>query len=367
MSQLRIVHAVSSLEIGGAERLVVDLARLQRRQGLAAAILNFSDATDDLCEEARAAGVDVVALGRGASTPQRLRKISSCLRSAAPSALHIHSPWCLRGLAPVLPFFAGSVVYTRHGAHAYDSWSWKALHAWTHRFTDHVTFVSAESLEVHRRAYGGTRVPLHVLEFGVDTDVPKHVRPTASRIRIGNVGRLVELKGQRHLVDAVALLDIPNVELHIFGDGPERAALEQHAARVLPGRLFLHGAVMDRDRIYEHIDVLAVASRMEGLSLVIMEAMAREIPVVATDVGGNPRLVVAGETGLLVPHADTKAMAAALRLLATDPALGPRYASAARALVVGRHSLEAVSRKLLDLYRPKRESRAAGHDTGPTR
>jgi glycosyltransferase involved in cell wall biosynthesis len=350
MAKLRIVHAVSSLEIGGAERLVVDLARLQRRQGLAPAILNFSNATDDLCEEARAGSVEVIALGRNASALGRMRKIFGCLRSATTSALHIHSPWCLRALAPVLPFFSGNVVYTRHGAHAYDSWSWKALHAWTHRFTDHVTFVSEEALEVHRRVYGSIRVPLHLLEFGVDTAVPKHVRQPGSRIRIGNVGRLVELKGQRHLVDAVALLDVPNAELHIFGDGPERAALEQRAARVLPGRLFLHGAVLDRDRIYEHIDVLAVASRMEGLSLVIMEAMAREIPIVATAVGGNPRLVVAGETGMLVPYGDPAAMAASLRLLVTDPALGLRYGSAGRALVVGRHSLEAVSRELIALY-----------------
>jgi glycosyltransferase involved in cell wall biosynthesis len=353
MSELRIVHAVSSLEIGGAERLVVDLARHQQRQGIASAILNFSNADDKLCEEARSAGVEVVALGRNASAPQRLWKIFKYLRSATPTALHIHSPWCLRALAPVVPFFAGSIVYTRHGAHAYDSWGWKALHAWIHRFADHVTFVSAEALEVHRRTYGNAGVPLHVLEFGVDTTVPKHVRPSGERIRVGNVGRLVELKGQRYLVDAVALSGLPNLELHIFGEGPERAALEQHAARVLPGRLFLHGAVMDRNRIYEQIDILAVASRTEGLSLVIMEAMAREIPVVATDVGGNPRLVVAGETGLVVPYGDAAAMAASLRRLVTDPALGARLGAAARTLVAGRHSLEAVSCNLLELYRRK--------------
>jgi L-malate glycosyltransferase len=350
MSGLRVIHVVSSLCIGGAERFVVDLSRLQRREGLAPAILNFSNAADELCEEAVAAGIEVVALERTASLTQRMRKLVDCLRSPQPSALHVHSPWCLRALAPVLPFYSGTVTYTRHGANAYDSWGWKVLHAWIHRFTDHVTFVSSEALEVHRRTYRPKRVPLHVLEFGVDTVVAKRARPPGTRLRIGNVGRLVELKGQRHLVDAVALLG-PDVELHIFGDGPERASLERQAAEVLPGRLFLHGAVMDRNKIYEHIDVLAVASRTEGLSLVIMEAMAREIPVVATDVGGNPRLVVPDETGVLVPFADPAAMAEALRLLATDPVRAKRYGAAARALVVDRYSLEAVSRKLLALYR----------------
>src|SRR5215468_702347 len=150
MTERRITHVVSSLNIGGAERLVVDLAALQRRDGFSVTILNFSDATDALCEEARSAGIEVVALQRGAPLVRRLSTIASSLRSPFPTALHIHSPWCLSACAPFLPFFRGRIVYTRHGAHAYDSWSWRALHAWTHRFVDHVTFVSQESLDVHR-------------------------------------------------------------------------------------------------------------------------------------------------------------------------------------------------------------------------
>lgn len=350
MAGLRVIHAVSSLAIGGAERFVVDLAGIQRRQGLRASILNFSDATDPLCAEAEAAGIEVLTLGRGASMLSRLRKIVTHLRSGAPSALHIHSPWCLRALAPAFPLFSGAIVYTRHGAHAYDSLSWKIMHAWLHRFAPQVTFVSKEALDVYRRSYGAVRVPLHLLEFGVDTNVPKHVRRAGPRVRIGNVGRLVELKGQRHLLDAVARLDSTNVELHIFGDGPERVELEKKALEVLPGRLFLHGAVMDRNAIYEHIDVLAVASRMEGLSLVIMEAMAREIPVVATDVGGNRRLVIPSETGALVPYADSEAMAVALKLFVDDAGLADRLGQAARALIVKSHSLDAVSRNLKALY-----------------
>src|SRR5262249_37600889 len=148
-----------------------------------------------------------------------------------PAALHIHSPWCLRACAPFLPLFPGRIVYTRHGAHAYDSWTWRALHAWSHRFIDHLTFVSQESLEVHRRAYGRISVPQHVLEFGVETSVAPRARQSRRPVRIGNVGRLVELKGQRLLLDAFTLLsDLHDVELHLFGDGPDRAALEQRAS-----------------------------------------------------------------------------------------------------------------------------------------
>ena len=107
---------------------------------------------------------------------------------------------------------------------------------------------------------------------------------------------------------------------------------------------------MDRNVIYDSIDVLAVASRMEGLSLVIMEAMARAIPVVATDVGGNSRLVSSERTGLLAPYADSGAMAAALRRLVTDPALASRLGAAGRRHVETEYSLESAQRKLLELY-----------------
>jgi glycosyltransferase involved in cell wall biosynthesis len=351
MTARRIVHAVSSLNVGGAERLVVDLARLQRRDGFAVTILNFSDATDALCEEARSAGIDVVSLRRGAPFARRLHTIASCLRSRSPTGLHIHSPWCLRACAPFLPFFRGGIVYTRHGAHAYDSLGWRLLHAWTHRVVDHVTFVSEEALEVHRRAYGRLSVPLHVLEFGVETSVAERARRPGRLLRVGNVGRLVELKGQRFLLDAFALLsDLPDVELHLFGDGPDRAVLEQRAASLPNGRVFFHGAVMDREIIYASIDVLAVASRMEGLSLVIMEAMARAIPVVATEVGGNSRLVSTERTGLSVPYADSAAMASALRRLLTDPDLASKLGAAGRRHVESRYSLESAQQKLLELY-----------------
>jgi glycosyltransferase involved in cell wall biosynthesis len=345
-----VVHAVTSLKIGGAERFVLDLARVQARAGCTPLILSLSGYGDELCSEARAAGVRFVAL-RALTIFERLRAIRRTLRSAEQGALHVHSPWCLRVLAPFLPFFPGALIYTRHGAHAYDSWDWKILHAWAHQFASHVTCVSPEALEVHRRTYSPLRVPLHLLEFGVDTEVRKHApREDGAPIRVGSVGRLVELKGQRFVIDAVAAIRSAPVELHVFGDGPDRSALEAHARQRLPGRAIFHGSVIDRERIYENIDILAVSSRMEGLSLVIMEAMARSIPVVATNVGGNSRLVIPDETGMLVPYADVSAMAYALTRVIVDRSVRQRLADAGRTHVVHQYSLEKAARTLLALY-----------------
>jgi len=165
------------------------------------------------------------------------------------------------------------------------------------------------------------------------------------------VGRLVALKGQRDVIDAVARLRLaPAVELHFFGDGPERDALHAHAAALIPGQAVFHGAVVDREQIYGSIDLLVVASRMEGLSLVIMEAMARQIPVIATAVGGNSRLVVAGKTGILVAYGDADALSAALQTLASDRVQRDRLAAAGRQHIAQNYSLESAAQILRPLY-----------------
>jgi glycosyltransferase involved in cell wall biosynthesis len=347
-----IIHAVSSLQVGGAERLVLDLAAVQQRQGLTPLILNFGAEEDPLCGAAQRQGTAVTSLSGLGSSYAKMKAIARTLGSGTPAALHIHSPWCLPRLALLLPFFKGNVVYTRHGAHAYDSVAWKLLHRWTHLYVDQITFVSQQAADVHVRAYGAKTIPHTVLEFGVDVP-PRRNRPFAADrpVRFGCVGRLVEVKGQSILIEALARLrsTVP-CELHLFGDGPDREKLEALGKQVAPGKVHFHGTVLDRGEIYRDLDLLVVASRMEGLSLAIMEAMAHEIAVLATDVGGNSRLIAEGRTGLLLPYGDASALAQALDRLLDDPALRARLAASGRALIESSFSLEKSAARLLPVY-----------------
>jgi glycogen(starch) synthase len=192
-----------------------------------------------------------------------------------------------------------------------------------------------------------------VLEFGVQVPRWNPAEPVSDQapLRIGSVGRLVEVKGQRHLIEAVAAVRHQRpLEVHLYGDGPDRASLQDCAAAYIPGRAFFHGNVIDRARIYAGMDILVVASRMEGLSLAIMEAMARAVVVIATDVGSNSRLVCDGHTGLLVPYGDVGAMTAALEAAITDAPLRHRLATAAREHIVRDFSLQTAAARLAELY-----------------
>src|SRR5213078_762420 len=135
------------------------------------------------------------------------------------------------------------------------------------------------------------------------------------------------------------------------GGGAFRTELEREAEREgAAGRVLFTGYREDAPALIARFDVLALPSTIEGLPLVILEAMARGRPVVATPVGGTPELVVDGETGLLVPPRDPAALAAALQRVLEDRDLADRLGEAGRRRVSERFTLEGMTRRMLELY-----------------
>jgi glycosyltransferase involved in cell wall biosynthesis len=345
-----VVHVVSSLNMGGAERFALDLALAQKRAGVTVGVLSLGRPTDVLVPEARAQGLLVEGWDRAA----RARAVLEA------RAVHLHNPATLWAVAPLLPILVkvrrGRAIYTRHGAHAFKQARWRILHRYARPFVHQVIFVSEEARQVFAKVHGEFRTPHLVIENGADLQVPVARPPSPDgRVRLGSVGRLVELKGQRRLLQAVASLPEASrarVAVHLFGDGEEREALERLRAEQLADvPVHFHGNVLDREQVYRHVDVLVVASRMEGLSLAIMEAMARCIPVVATDVGGNGRLVLPEQTGLLCAPGDVAALAAALqRMLDAGPEGLARLGQGARRHVEQAFSLDVTARRHLQIY-----------------
>jgi colanic acid/amylovoran biosynthesis glycosyltransferase len=199
-------------------------------------------------------------------------------------------------------------------------------------------FIRSRLLEL---GFPPERTKTHYL--GVDVAA---LRPAAWPGRgIVFVGRLIRAKGAHHLFAAARALPPAVVgSVTIVGDGPERAALEQEAARLeVPVHFTGH---LDRDGVGRTVAAAAVLCApsqapsppdtwTEALGLVNVEAQALGVPVVAHRVGGIPEAVRDGETGLLVEPGNTDALAAALGRLLSDPTLHQRLATAAR-----RHAVE---------------------------
>lgn len=196
-----------------------------------------------------------------------------------------------------------------------------------------------------------------VAPLGVDLKVfaKRPPRPAAETFCILCVGRLVPAKGQHILVAAVDLLTRGGrrVSLRLVGDGPDRRSLEQEVSRRgLDGRVIFEGNV-NQDRIgqfYREADAFALASFAEGIPVVLMEAMAMEIPCVATAIAGIPELIRDEVDGLMVMPSDEIALAQALGRLIDDEALRRRLGEAGRRRVADKYDLDKNVERLKRLF-----------------
>jgi colanic acid/amylovoran biosynthesis glycosyltransferase len=193
--------------------------------------------------------------------------------------------------------------------------------------------------------------------LGVDPEVfsPRLFRSAPDPFEILCVGRLVAAKGQHVLLDALDRLIRKgiNVRLRLVGDGPQRRSLEQEVLeRGLTTHVIFEGNV-NQERIrefYRTADAFVLASFAEGVPVVLMEAMAMEIPCIATYVGGIPQLMSNNFEGLLVPPADSQALVRAIKRLILDPDLRNRLGSAGRTRVIDQYNLESNVERLWGIF-----------------
>jgi glycosyltransferase involved in cell wall biosynthesis len=174
--------------------------------------------------------------------------------------------------------------------------------------------LSAEGLDAER---------IHVIYNGIDRGLFKPLDRAEARRGLGLdpaarivlfAGNLEPVKGLDRLVEAFGAMEGARCELHIIGDGPERARLEALARRLPAGRVARFQGRVEHGRMGEWLnacDVFALPSLAEGTPNVVLEALACRTPVVASDTGGIPEVVPAG-AGILVPPGDARALARAL-------------------------------------------------------
>jgi glycosyltransferase involved in cell wall biosynthesis len=215
---------------------------------------------------------------------------------------------------------------------------------------------------------GGPVPNLVVLHVGIDGRrfAPRAAAETrgapSHSPRILCIGTLHEVKGQRHLIAAARLLAERDADfdLAFVGDGPDRPELEALAAAVpAPGRVTFLGQ-QTRDRIVELLadaDLLVAPSvptasgKREGLPVVLIEAMASGVAVVASHLSGIPELVEDGVTGLTVAPGDEEGLADAIRALLGDPQRRAALAAAGRARVEAEFDLDRNAERLVALFR----------------
>ncbi len=170
---------------------------------------------------------------------------------------------------------------------------------------------------------------------------------------VGIVAHLADHKGHKYLIDATKILKdkAPKIKIIIVGEGPLLMELTRQAKEIhVENIVFFLGFREDVQKILASLDLFVLSSHLEGMGSSIMDAMAHKLPVVATNVGGIPEVVVDGKTGLLVPPRRPEALAEAILKLYRDSSLSLQFGQMGCEIVHEKFSAESMANKILGIY-----------------
>lgn len=365
MDRIGVLHVVHSLNVGGAEKLVFDLARRTDSSRFAVSVACL-DAAGSLAPALAAQGIPVTVLERKPGIDRRLPlRIARLARRLGAHVLHTHQ---------YTPYFYGvlggrlagcRVLFTEHGRHFPDVRKpRRALaNALLVRGTQAVVAVSGFTRQalISNDGFPGDRV--QVLYNGVEVE-GREPLPAPSDVRaslgvpsdvplLGLCARLSPEKNIPLLLEALSRVRqvLPETRLFIAGDGPARPEIEAACTRLgLGDAVQLLGFRNDVPALLSAADVFTLPSLTEGTSVTLLEAMLAGKPSVATRVGGNPEILVDGVTGTLVDSGDVAAFSRAILEVLQSPALAATYGTAAAARVRERFTFEEMVRGYEALY-----------------
>jgi glycosyltransferase involved in cell wall biosynthesis len=360
---LRLALVLWKGDIGGAEVLSVTLAEQLRRRGVEATVV-FIEGSEPLGSRLDELGLPhrTVGLRRGRHILRHPVRYAREVAQAGPDGALLVTCGYMGG-ALRLGGYRAPIVAVEHGDVLYEKrrrplrWCARRAGAW------------ADDVEVGVSEFivGWLTAEPHAKEVrciynGIDLEVPgtPAAQPGESggrpdRCALAFAGRLVFGKGADYLLQALAATATSaQTPLTIAGEGPERARLESLARELgLANSVTFAGLAHEMPRFWRQCDVAVVPSAefVEACPMVPLEAMAAGKPVVATENGGLPELVVDGETGTLVPPEDPAALARAIDRYATDGELRRRHGDSGRRRALEMFGIGRCADEYLELFR----------------
>lgn len=355
---IHVVHVVSALNIGGLEKVVYDLVRVTDRERVKARVVCLGE-IGALRQDFAELDIPVEALNLAGRRPWfSITPVARRFRELRPDVVHTHNPTPhLVGAAAARLAGCPVVVHTKHGRNYPGDRRKVFVNRCLSWLTDRIVPVSEDAAGVALEIEGIRRDKIEVIWNGIDTQrfAPAPRPPRDRTLRGVHVARLMqESKDQETLFHAVRRVadQEPGFVLDIVGDGPDRGRLEQLCAELrLSDHLRFHGFQSDVQPFLRDADFFVLSSVTEGLSLTLLEAMASGLPVVATDVGGNPEAVRHDETGLIVPSRSAERLTGAMLQLLRNPARARQMGAAGRRRVEEHFDLRRAAARYEELYR----------------
>jgi glycosyltransferase involved in cell wall biosynthesis len=289
-------------------------------------------------------------------------RLARLLKRVRPDVVHAHDSHAvsmaalglsMAGLSPSPPLVAARRVDFHLKKHSFSQWKYRQVTLFIAASGAIASILQADGVPAER---------IVTIHEGIDVD--RIVRIPAASVHaelwlpsqapiVGNVGALVPHKGQRHLIDAAAVVvrAAPDARFVILGEGVLREPLEQHVRHLhLDRHVFLPGFREDVIALLKGFDIFVMSSETEGLGTSVLDAMACRKAVIATRAGGLPEIVEDGVTGVLVPARDSGALADAIVMLLADDARRTALGSAGLARVRERFTMDRMVRETQRAY-----------------
>ena len=360
-------------DTGGLENGIVNLINRMPAPSYRHMVIALTEVAPAFSRRVQAQGVEFVSLHKPPGHAIRLYpQLWRLFRARRPAIVHTRNLGALECQVPAMLAGVPVRIHGEHGRDVGDLDGSNRRYQWVRRaYRPFVHHYIALSRDLGGYLQDKVKVPAgHITQVynGVDTD---RFRPAPtgrvafpgcpfgdeSLCVFGTVGRMQAVKAQTLLARAfIRALELQPAlrqrgRLVMVGDGPLRA----EAQALLDGAGVGHLAWLPGDRedvpdVMRGLDAFVLPSLAEGISNTILEAMSSGLPVVATAVGGNADLVVAGTTGELVPAGDVEALALALMRMAVDPVGARAMGAAGRDIVERRFGLPAMVNTYRDLY-----------------
>jgi glycosyltransferase involved in cell wall biosynthesis len=373
---LHVAHVVLSLDVGGLERVVLDLISAGIGLGQRTSVACVSS-RGSLAGEAEARGATVICAGK--SPGLRLGAISrlkAMFEELQPDVVHSHQigalfyagPAARRARVPLV------VVHSEHGKHYASRLRTRILGRWASRHASRFFCVSNDIADEVRKYRIVDPAKIAVVQNGIDLsrfgagremDLRRDLGIPDDVPLVGTIGRLNEIKRQDVLLRAFAALrqSVPTAHLLLVGDGPMRAELEQLAGELaIESVTHFVGYQPQPERYLPLMDIFALTSRSEGMPLVVLEAWAAGVPVITSAVGGLPEMLDAGKAGLLFPPRDHAALGRLLGDVLSDERTSSGLVAEGQSRVRARFSREHMAGEYQRHYLELLAQRAVDED-----
>ena len=376
---IRIMHVVDSLGKGGLENGVVNLIEhmdASRFEQVVCAIRGLGANADRLPRER----VQVICLGkRETDSPIQIAALVRAIRAIKPDVVHSRNWGAVEAVLAGRLVRSCAVVHSEHGLEtdgsARQPWRRICFRRLAFELADRVLSVSCQLRDFHTRLTGFRAGGITVIHNGVDgqkffpdpairVKVREELGLSDEEICVGCVGSLVAVKDHMTLLHAVAgVAEVcGNWRLLIVGDGPEFSKLRDfvHAHPAWEQRVAFLGSSSRVPEILRAMDVYVLPSANEGISNSLLEAMSTGIPVIVTATGGNPEVVIDGESGLLFPVGDSRELTEQLLRLVSRKDLRAQLGQKALRRVREEFSIDSMVRNYEQVYESlTREAKAS--------